>query len=70
MGRVKSLGIKRAGVQLVEGSHNFTADFDHNKKMLKDTMPSKLVRNKVAGYITRLVRNQNQKAQVPVKETE
>ena len=56
MGRIKSLMVKRAAVQLMDGVEEFTSDFETNKKLLKIKMPSKLIRNKVAGYITRLVK--------------
>ena len=45
---------------------SFTKDFRFNKKVLKGTMPSKSIHNKVAGYITRLVSQQELKE---VKET-
>lgn len=53
MGRIKSKLIKRTGKNLITGENNFTSEFDENKKMLQDLMPSKKVRNQVAGYITR-----------------
>jgi len=59
MGRVKSTLIKRTAAQLMDGNKdNFTKDFYNNKKVLKGTMPSKSIHNKVAGHITRLVRQQ------------
>lgn len=64
MGRIKSLMIKRAAKQLLESEHNFTTDFEHNKKLLNHTMPSKPIRNKIAGFIARLMRaklNENKK---------
>ena len=52
MGRVKSKLIKRTGSALLnEGM--FVIDFEQNKKILKDLMPSKKIRNQVAGYISR-----------------
>lgn len=37
--------------------HKFEEAFDHNKKALgNNTMPSKKMRNKIAGYISRLKR--------------
>ena len=56
MGRIKSLMIKKAAKQLLESEHKFTEDFEHNKRVLTDTMPSKPIRNRVAGYIGRLIR--------------
>jgi ribosomal protein S17E len=58
MGRIKSLMVKKAAFQLVEDVEGFSSDFEHNKKFLKDTMPSKSVRNKVAGFIARLKKKQ------------
>ena len=56
MGRIKSTMIKRAAKQLIEGEHNFNESFNDNKKRLGHTMPSKSLRNKIAGYIARLIR--------------
>jgi ribosomal protein S17E len=58
MGRIKTALIKRTTVQLMAGYDGFSEDFELNKKILKDTMPSKSIRNKVAGYISRLARQQ------------
>lgn len=55
MGRIKSTLIKKTAIQLLASEHNFTSDFTHNKKVLGNTMPSKSLRNKIAGYISRLV---------------
>lgn len=48
--------IKRTATQLLEGEHPFNSSFENNKKFLKDVMPSKSIRNKVAGYISRLLK--------------
>lgn len=56
MGRIKSTMIKKAAKQLLEGEHSFNDSFEHNKKILGRTMPSKPIRNKIAGYISRLVK--------------
>ena len=56
MGRIKSLMIKKGARQLmaVEGT-SFNKDFEKNKRILgNSTMPSKSIRNKIAGYIARL----------------
>jgi small subunit ribosomal protein S17e len=59
MGRIKSTMVKKAARQLIEKDKAlFTDDFEHNKKLLADTLPSKPIRNKVAGYITRLIKMQ------------
>lgn len=48
--------IKRAAVQLLKGENNFDSSYEHNKKILGDSMPSKPIRNRIAGYIARLKR--------------
>lgn len=54
MGRIKSTMVKRAARQLIDISQNFNDQFDNNKKILGHSMPSKPIRNKIAGYIARL----------------
>jgi ribosomal protein S17E len=58
MGRIKSLMVKRAAQQMLSGENGFTSEFELNKKILGDTMPSKPIRNKIAGYIARLKKAQ------------
>jgi len=53
MGRVKSTLIKRTAEKLMR-EIEFAPDFEKNKKILSNNMPSKRMRNSVAGYITRL----------------
>lgn len=68
MGRIKSTMVKRAARQLMKGSSDlFTTDFDHNKKALGHTMPSIPVRNKIAGYLARLVKMKNSPIRVKQK---
>ena len=69
MGRIKSLMVKRAAKQLLEGDNKFDASFEHNKKILSSNMPSKPIRNKIAGYIARLVRMKQQKQDGPKPTT-
>lgn len=61
MGRIKSTVIKKAASELFVTVEGFNEDFERNKKILKDTMPSKKVRNKVAGQISRLAKQKRQK---------
>ena len=53
MGRIKSALIKRTAKKLIEDKGIFTTDFEKNKIILNRDMPSKRLRNKIAGYITR-----------------
>ena len=56
MGRIKSTMVKGATKKLLKSENVFSSDFENNKKLLKNTMPSKSIRNKIAGYISRLMR--------------
>jgi len=64
MGRIKSKMIKRAAKQLIEKDKRFIDKFEDNKKVLAQSMPSKPIRNKIAGYIARLKRME-QKVRIP-----
>ncbi len=58
MGRIKTTLIKRTARQLVEETpESFDKDFEKNKKALGRTMPSKRLRNQIAGYISRIKKN-------------
>lgn len=61
MGRIKSTMIKRTTEELLEQNLSFNGDFENNKKILSNTMPSKKVRNKIAGYISRLEKRRRKK---------
>lgn len=57
MGRVKPEAIKRLARELLEKyPERFTADYEVNKKLLMELtlFHSKKLRNRVAGYISRL----------------
>jgi len=59
MGRVKPKFIKSLAEKLLETyPDGFTDKFEENKRAVAELadIPSKTVRNKVAGYITRLVK--------------
>ena len=58
MGRIKSTLVKRTSKQLIGASkESFSESFEENKKSLGKTLPSKKMRNKIAGYLTRLKKN-------------
>ena len=58
MGKIKQKLIKRTGETLLRNEIVFTDSFEKNKKVLGSTMPSKKIRNQLAGYLVRLKRNQ------------
>ncbi|MBU0957906.1 MAG: 30S ribosomal protein S17e [Nanoarchaeota archaeon] len=54
MGRIKPTLVKRTSKNLLKLENKFDGTFDHNKKLLGNSMPSKKIRNKIAGYLARL----------------
>ncbi len=59
MGNIKQTFIKRTARELFDRyPDKFTKDFEHNKKMVEEltNVSSKTIRNRIAGYITKLVR--------------
>ena len=53
--------IKRTAEEIFDTTQGFSEDFDRNKKLLKNTMPFKSVRNKVAGCIVGLAKKKRLK---------
>ena len=59
MGRVRTGLIKRTSKQVIEKYYpRLTLDFDSNKKVCDEvaTIPSKRLRNKIAGFVTHLMK--------------
>lgn len=59
MGNIRTSFVKRLARELVENHQGvFTADFEENKKLVMEhsTVSTKHLRNKIAGYVTRIVR--------------
>ena len=55
MGRIKSKLVKRTARRLLEVTpESFDTTFNGSKKALGQILPSKKVRNKIAGYIARI----------------
>ena len=67
MGRIKSLLVKRTAKKLLESKPLlFNTEFEHNKRVLgNNTMPSKSIRNKIAGYIAHLQKMKKQAVTKP-----
>jgi len=61
MGKIKSKLIKRSAEELVKRGIEFSKDFERNKRILGNTMPSKKIRNQIAGYLSRLNKKEKQK---------
>ncbi|MBS3099860.1 30S ribosomal protein S17e [Candidatus Pacearchaeota archaeon] len=65
MGRIKSAAIKRAARILSGKRPGFSSSFEGNKMALKNTeLPDKSTKNKIAGYITRMKRYEEQKTKI------
>jgi ribosomal protein S17E len=60
MGKIKSKMIKNAANTLVKKGIEFTKDFERNKRILKNTMPSKKPRNQMAGFLSRLKKQEEE----------
>jgi small subunit ribosomal protein S17e len=64
MGRIKQTYLKRVAKKLLkEYPDVFTAEFQDNKKKVAShtDITSKSIRNKIAGYITRVVKHKMEK---------
>ncbi len=56
MGKIKSKQVKRSVEGLIQENIELSNDFELNKKILGREMPSKKMRNKMAGYAVRLTK--------------
>jgi ribosomal protein S17E len=54
MGKIKSRVVRRTSDSLLEKGIEFSEDFEKNKKILGNNMPSKKLRNQIAGFLVRL----------------
>jgi len=64
MGKVRPSYIKSTARKLIEAyPDKFTTDFETNKNLVKEltNIESKKVKNRIAGYITRLMKQKKQK---------
>ncbi len=62
MGNIRPTYIKRVAIELVkQHPDEFTEDFEHNKKKVSELsdVGSILMRNRIAGYITRYRQRQS-----------
>ena len=64
MGNIRTTFVKRISKELIETHGDFTTDFETNKKLVSEysTVSTKHLRNKIAGYITRLMKLQEVQA--------
>ena len=57
MGKIKSKQIRRTSREMMEQGIEFSEDFEKNKKILGREMPSKKMRNQLAGFLVRFMQN-------------
>ncbi|GAH57225.1 unnamed protein product [marine sediment metagenome] len=53
MGKIKSKLVKRTSNELIKKGVQFSESFEENKKILGKNMPSKKIRNQMAGFLAR-----------------
>jgi ribosomal protein S17E len=58
MGKIKSKTMRKTANILIKEDLNFNKDFEKNKAILGRTMPSKRLRNRIAGLISRVKRQE------------
>ncbi len=66
MGKIKSKIVRKTANTLVKEDLEFSKDFEKNKVILGKEMPSKRIRNRLAGLISRLKR-QEEKAKLEMQ---
>ncbi len=62
MGNIRTSFVKRIAKELIRTHRDrFTTDFEENKKLVEElsTVSTKHLRNKIAGYVTRLIKQQS-----------
>ncbi len=55
--------IRRTSKALIEEGMEFSEDFEKNKKILGNTMPSKKLRNRMAGFLARQEKQKKKNSQ-------
>ncbi len=63
MGKIKSKQVKRASNELMQNGIEFHEEFEKNKIILGKEMPSKKMRNKMAGYLSRFMKHKKKEAE-------
>lgn len=58
MGKIKSKSIRRTAKALLAQDVKFKDTFENNKNLLGKTLPSKKIRNQLAGLIARIKKNE------------
>ena len=64
MGKIKSKQIRRTSKEMMEQGIIFSKDFNNNKKILGREMPSKKMRNQLAGFLVRYMQNKKKEKEM------
>jgi len=64
MGKIKTKLVKKTAFNLSKREIPFSENFGVNKRILGSTMPSKKIRNQIAGFLVRIKRNEAQKKEL------
>ena len=64
MGKIKSKQITRTSKEMMEQGIVFSEDFNNNKKILGREMPSKKMRNQLAGFLVRYMQNKKKEKEM------
>lgn len=68
MGKIKTKLIKRTANTLMKEDVGFNEEFEKNKKILGKEMPSKKIKNQIAGYVAR-VKKRERKEEEKIEES-
>ena len=60
MGKIKSKLIRRSAHSFIQKGIEFAESFEKNKKILGREMPSKKLRNQIAGFLSRFKKQEAQ----------
>lgn len=69
MGKIKPKSVRKAAVNLLERGIEFEEDFEKNKKILGNDLPSKKMRNQLAGLIAKMKKRERLENEQPKKIT-
>jgi|TARA_Y100000310_G_scaffold331937_1_gene406514 ribosomal protein S17E len=61
MGKIKSKLIRRTANTLLKKDIEFTEKFEKNKKLLVNTLPSRKIRNQIAGLLAKIKKQEKEK---------
>ena len=64
MGKIKSKMVRRATNILLSKEIGFTENFEENKRIIGNTMPSKKIRNQIAGLLAKIKKQEKSKAEL------